>query len=427
MANKILVDGEDFGNRGFMAITAGLTKSLREYIPDVEIVVFSTTPSRYCSLAKPYLQIQRIPWAWPQNERSVPAMARLWVSYGMHYSRCLILRTAGKFARKAKGPYEDYRLVIHYIADWPSESDSRPLKTIPSLLWLLAMCMLFNRPVCLVPSGMGPFRTKYTRAIAKFVLNRTRIVALRDPISHAYVEELNLTGPSVVLCGDMAFLLDPADHSRVNAILRTEGIVKGSKPLVGICPNQRNGRILGLDPATGRLRYVQVIASLADYLSEKLDVVVCLIPHVYDFGDKDLCRQIQNTVKPTTDLRLLTGEYPADELKGIIGECDMFVGNWMHSTVAATSMGVPTLAIAFGDKFHRLIGHTMGQEQYVVDLKGKSSSGLLAEIMKKIDDLWVNREAVRQELAVRTKVVQERAWSYGKLISELEIPGDAEV
>jgi polysaccharide pyruvyl transferase WcaK-like protein len=43
---KLLIDAEDFGNRGFLAIVAGLTKCLRKYIPDVNIVVFSTEPKK---------------------------------------------------------------------------------------------------------------------------------------------------------------------------------------------------------------------------------------------------------------------------------------------------------------------------------------------------------------------------------------------
>ncbi|GAF84814.1 unnamed protein product, partial [marine sediment metagenome] len=118
-------------------------------------------------------------------------------------------------------------------------------------------------------------------------------------------------------------------------------------------------------------------------------------------------------------VKLLQGEYLADELKGIIGSCDMFLGCHLHPTIASTSMGIPTTVIASSDKYHRLIGKTMGQKAYIVDTRNCPPHELLTQIKARIDSLWANREAIKQELEKRAKMAKEQAWSYGKLIEEL--------
>ncbi len=418
---KLLIDAEDFGNRGFLAIVAGLTKCLRKYIPDVNIVVLSTDPKKYLGITKPYVQIQRNPLKWIRNEYGIKPMVRLWISYILHFMYCLIRRMMGKINHKIKSPYYDCDLIIHYVADWRTESDEDAWKTVPAFLWLLAMRILYDRPICTLPSSMGPFKNTFTRAIIKFVLNSINIVALREAISFQYVQELGLDRSQITLASDMAFLLDPASHEKVAAILSTEGINKNNKPIVGICPNKRNGRILGLNPTTGQLNYIELIARIADYIIEEFDASICFIPHNYDYDDINTCQQISELTKHKSLIKILKKEYSSDELKGIIGICDMFIGNWMHSTIAATSMGVPTLAIAFGDKFYRVIGETMGQERFIVDLRNQTCTALFTDMKSKIDTLWADREIVKRELEERTKAAQEQAWSYGRIISELII------
>ena len=111
--------------------------------------------------------------------------------------------------------------------------------------------------------------------------------------------------------------------------------------------------------------------------------------------------------------------YLPDEIKGIIGSCDMFIGCRMHSTIASTSQGIPTITIACADKFYRIIGKTMGQEEYIVDIRNQSVDELLAEMKSKLDSLWENRAKVNEELRERVKIAQQQAMLYGKLIKEL--------
>jgi len=49
----------------------------------------------------------------------------------------------------------------------------------------------------------------------------------------------------------------------------------------------------------------------------------------------------------SNDIQMIKGEYSSEELKGIISCFDLFIGARMHSVIAALSMSVPALAIAY--------------------------------------------------------------------------------
>ena len=420
---KILVNGEDFGNRGFMAVVIGLAKALKASMPDTEIVIFSDRPGEYEKLSRYGVNVRWNSRARMGTDVSISHIARNVALSFFDILWGLTLHVAHKLNRHIKLPYEEYDAVIHYVVDWHTETDSSAWRTIPSLIHLFVACLVYNRPFVLLPSGMGPYNHWLTRRLVKLIFNRIDVVPLREETSYNYIKGLNLTKTEVMLAGDLGFLLDPVLPERVEQIFHHEGIVRNHKPLIGFTPNEHLARVLGLAKSKGQEQgqddYVRLMTKMVDYIVERFDATVCLIPHVYDYDDREICRRICERVSRKEVVAYLSNEYLSDELKGVISRCNLFIGSWMHSTIASTSTGVPTLAIAFSDKFYRLFGETMGQEEYIINIRNQDPSQFLAEIKEKLDTLWLNREKVKEELKVRTKLVQQRAWSYAVLINEL--------
>ena len=422
-SRKILVDGEDFGNRGFTASAIGLAKSLKACMPDAEIVIFSDRPGEYERLEGYGMKVRWNSRARMATDTNLLHIARNAALSVLDILRGLALRIAQKFNRHIRLPYGEYDAVIHYVADWCTETDVSAWRIIPSLIQLYIARTVYNRPFATLPSGMGPYNNWLTRRLARFILNRIDIIPLREETSYNYLKSLKLTKARVVLAGDLAFLLTPAFPERVEQIFTRDGVVKDHRLFVGLTPNEHFARTLGLTESKGRQQeqkeYVELMTEVVNYIIGKFNATVCLIPHVYDYDDEEICQQIYKRVNRKEATSYLKNEYLADELKGVISSCDMFIGSWMHSTIASTSTGVPTLAIAFSDKFYRVFGKTMGQEEYIVDIRNQEPSRFLTEIKTKLDSLWANREKVKTELKARTEVVQQRAWSYVVLINEL--------
>jgi polysaccharide pyruvyl transferase WcaK-like protein len=418
---KILVDSEGFESKGFMAIVIGLAKCLKAYIPGVEIVVLSHHMDRDSRLSRFGFEVCRSPWVWTGPNRGLATILRYAIFSSFDLLSFLTLRVAQRLNSRIKLLPDDYDLVIHYDPDWYGEPERSTWGIILPLIRLFILRTSCHKPYVTLPSSMGPFKSRLTRKAGRLVLNRLELLALREETSYDYVRNLQLTKPQIQLTSDLAFLCDPAPKEKVEEIIQAEGITRSNKPFVGICPSRGPMKSAAFSQMMSQKNrqenYLKVMAQIIDYIVEKFDATVCLISH-HD-GDVKLCQQIYETATHKQRVAYLHKEYLADELKGIIGGCDMFLGSLMHSTIASTSMGVPTIAIAYADKFYRLIGKTMGVEKYIIDIRDKEPEEFLTEIKRMIDSLWANREKVKQGLIERAKVPQEQAWSYAKLIKEL--------
>jgi polysaccharide pyruvyl transferase WcaK-like protein len=280
----------------------------------------------------------------------------------------------------------------------------------------------FQRPLAIIPTDIIPFTTRYNRWLARFVLNKFDLIALRDNESYNYCLQLGLSKPKICLTADVAFLLEPVSPQRMRQIFMEPRANRDDKPLIGFSPKWPDRKIPGLFTASGlkkrKREYVILAAAMLDYLIENLNATISIIPAL-TYADRDMILKIYEETTNKESISFLKGEYFPDELKAFIGNCDMFVGCRLHSCIAASSMGVPTLAIADTGKFIRTFGGTMQQEQYVVDIRNWKPDEHLVDLKSKLISLWENREKVREVLKGRTQVAQSQALLYGQLIEQL--------
>ena len=280
--------------------------------------------------------------------------------------------------------------------------------------------VLMDKPVVLYGESMSTGRFKGLHAsIARFTLNRVRLITLREEISKKALQELRIDKPPIYVTADSAFLLKPTPNQTVNRILAREGIDRNDGPIIGVSVSGFATRLGSSSKSPDELyeEYVEVMAQVVDYLIDKLNAVVIFVPHSMAPGgdDRIAAKDICQKAKHKQNVISITNEYTPEELKGIIGTSDLFIGTRMHATIASTSMYVPTIAIAYGHKTHGIIGEMLGQEKYVIDIKELSYESLILTI----NDAWVNREKIKKELEMKIPIVKEKAMLNGKLVKEL--------
>jgi polysaccharide pyruvyl transferase WcaK-like protein len=101
--------------------------------------------------------------------------------------------------------------------------------------------------------------------------------------------------------------------------------------------------------------------------------------------------------------RIVTREYDQHEIKGVIGQCDFFIGSRMHSCIAALSQGVPCVAVAYSRKFAGVF-ESVGMESWVVDAREATNEEAVARIL----DLYRQRASVRAGLLRRAEEARGR-------------------
>ena len=280
------------------------------------------------------------------------------------------------------------------------------------------LALLLNKPVILHSESIGPFKRWWIRIIAKFLLNRVKLIILREEISYKYLVGLGIKPPMYVTA-DSAFLFKPAPKEKAKEILEKEGLKEGDTPFIGISVSQF-AFLFGFEEANSAKekyqKYIKLVAELTDYLTNAIKATVLFIPHVIEPGNDDrlvaddICRLISNKRKVVS----IKNEYTPQEAKAIIGQCDLFIGFRMHAAIASTSMNVPTICIAYSHKAHGIIGDMLGYERYVIDINKLNYDTLVSAV----DDAWANRMEIRNELRSKIDDIKQRARLNATLFKE---------
>ena len=313
--------------------------------------------------------------------------------------------------------YYNADIVLNTGGDVLTEDYVCPLSHFVNLLFAI----LLDKPVIICAESIGPFKKRWAKFIARYVLNRAKLITLREERSLKHLQDIGVNKPPIYVTADVAFTLEPSSNERIKQILTKEGVDE-SMPRIGISVSKIISRY-GFPELKSREdkynEYVKLMLKVIDYLVDTLNATIVFVPHVIGPGDNiddrivadDICKLIKNKDKTIS----IKEEYTPEELKGIIGQCDLFIGARMHATIAATSMLVPTVGIAYSHKMRGIIGEMLGQRRYILDIKELDYESLIS----KINDAWENREKIRKELEVKIPEMKEKAMLNGKLVKEL--------
>jgi len=298
-------------------------------------------------------------------------------------------------------------------------------------LFKLLIVTCSNKPVILFPLSVGwdsknnamrPFESKLVKLLTRIAFNRTNSISVRDEISEAFLYEVGVNKSLVHLTPDTAFVLDSCSNKRIEEIFFIEGI-NNKKPLIGINISQllnHKSQEINLMPS-----YTDSMSDIIDFIVSNMEVTVMLIPHeinsskselvgdVVNLGGDDITaiKTVFSKVRNKVNVVPIINEYNPIDIKGIIGMCDLFIGARTHSTIAATTMCVPTIAIGYSHKAPGIM-RMMGLEKYVCDFKNMT----LDELKLKIKDMWINKEKIKNMLLQKMEVLKGAAWNNGEIV-----------
>jgi polysaccharide pyruvyl transferase WcaK-like protein len=266
---------------------------------------------------------------------------------------------------------------------------------------------LLGKPVIKYTADLGPFQHTWNRFFAKLYLGHfVDLILVRSDTSRQYVKELGIKTP-VQTVPDTAFLL-PYCASAEAARYAT---LRGQSGLVGVSVSYQ---VRNRAPEAGA--YVDTIVELANHCIEKYGAHVVLIPNELwqsANDDRRIAREICARVAHDRCDVLHTDTLTAQEIKGVINQCDIMVASRYHSIVAALSLAVPTLAIGWHHKYQEVL-RLFEQEHRVCDIENLTLQAVVAGF----EDLWENREQVSEKIAQHLPGVREQVLAGAKELQQ---------
>lgn len=400
-------------NKGSAALLNSMVKTLNKFIPDADFILHSSYMDYNQNNIKEEDSIFK-----PSKELISKTPLKLTIAPFFMFLQCCLWAVLNKYFKlNIYKLIDERRLQSYYTTDVVVTTGGDSLvdegfgvsSTIFVFLNLcnISFAILLNKPVVIYAESVGPFNSKLNKFAAKFILNKVKLIMLREEISKGYLEKLGIDKPQIHVTADSAFLLEPVPYQEARQLLLKEGISKSGKPLIMISVN----KLISND------RNIKLMAQVVDYLIDTLNATIVFIPHVIEKGSDDriAADDIYNLVKNRYKIIRIKNEYTPEEFKGMIGQCDLFIGSRMHPTIASTSMYVPTIAITHSHKAYGIIGKMVGQEKYVLHINQLNYVTLISII----NDAWYNRTEIKKDLESNIKVVKERALLNGKLVKEL--------
>jgi polysaccharide pyruvyl transferase WcaK-like protein len=425
MTKVLIVNTPGLINRGGMGALMGALRCLRESLPEADVTMiyhYIKQTNALQEICQKYrVKLQKHPW-FKEHDSKQSILLHSAIPALFYFPLCVFNRVLSKLGLPTKSVYDnsDIILDLNLVAINDYLNKFLPLWTLANII----PSLIAGKPVVVWSASIGVIKTRWIRFLVKIVLNRVDMIIAREDISVENLKTMGINNSRTYVTADHAFLLEAAPQERVSQILANEGIIKDKGFIVGFTSCQVIDRyaFMGI---TNRLekrhKFVEVMARAIDYLVDKLNAQVVVISHcqIPTEDDRVMSREICELVKRKDKAKMLNGEYRADELKGIMGMCDLFIGCRFHSTVASTSMATPTIALTFVYKTRGVIGKIMGQEKYLIEVGKCEPEELFTELKAKIDDAWANRGAIRDELRKRSEAVNKLAFMNGSLVKDL--------
>ncbi|MEL7669253.1 polysaccharide pyruvyl transferase family protein [Methanobacterium sp.] len=404
--SKVLLLGATFSkNKGSEAMLVSTIKSIRECIENSDFILLSIFPDEDSKKAVEYdVKVSKY------STSVLNYLGNILLSFFYYVLNKLKFDTNEMILNAFLKKFKESDIILDLSGDGFSD-DYGVIETLASCYDIL-LCKLLNKPIVIFAQSIGPFNTILTKKLSKFFLNRVDILIVREKISRDYLMSIGINN-KIYLTADSAFLLKPEKSSVINQIASNEGLNLNKKHIVGISVSQL---IFELDRNPKHSNsYIELMAYLADYLVEKYSANIVFIPHVTSnsIDDRFVSREIYNLVVNKDNMVLIDGEYSAEETKGIISKCDLFIGARMHANIAATSMHVPTLAISYSHKFYGIM-EMLDVDDYVYDFHEINKENITA----KIDLLWNNRFEIKKTLEYNVRKLKKCAFQNIELVDE---------
>jgi len=394
-------------NKGNEALLVTTIDMLKDAIPDAEFIVFSYAPE---------LDNRRL----RGRTEAAPTFLQ-WrpASYGRRTKLWFHLpRFARRFSRRplpaAVRNYQAIRDCDLVIVSGGDVLSGYGYYSLRSHCFYPLVAIALGKPVMVFAHSIDPFATAEELDFARSFLNKAKLITVRENLTERYLKELQIETP-VYLTADPAFLLKAASKQEVNDILHREGIDPEDTPLIGMSVS----RGIADFSKTNYWYYIKTMAQFADYLIDQYGVCVLFVPHVTipddARDDRMAAHHVMGMARRRDALYPIVGDYSCATLKGIIGQCKLFIGARTHSTISSASQGIPTIAIAYSVKAHGIMGALYPADKSVCDIQTLS----LDELVAKADYMLANGPQVSETLLHNTLCQRELSFKNAELARAL--------
>lgn len=278
-------------------------------------------------------------------------------------------------------------------------------------LYPLLVGIFLGKRIVLLSQTMAPFG--YFKPLMKYIIRRCAYMSVRDDISIKNLEKEGIDISNIHISADPAFLLDASSKDKIDQILIDEHLdlikIRNEGSIVlGVCLAKTTGRVLD----EKELRHlIEIVSRTLDSLIVDKKLFVIFVPHSSgkirtDSDDVLVGERLKEILINKQRFFLIKGDYSPQDIKGIIRECDIMLSLRMHPIIAALSLGIPSILIAFNDKAYGLMKR-FDLENYVCDIRNLSEDELYIKLTTLVENRHNIHEKINAKLPYINKLITD--------------------
>ena len=241
-------------------------------------------------------------------------------------------------------------------------------------LGIIFLAEFFGKSVMLYAQGIGPIYGTFAKKLTKFIINRVKLITVRDHGSLEELRKLEVTKPEIFCTADPVLAMNPVSLEAGKKILKSYNedvyIDDEQTPLIGISVRRWHGW----------QNCKEELAKAIDSLAEKYHARIIFIP-MQCSEDIKAAQSVAELTK--IECTILKDEYVTKELLSIVGCMDILISIRLHALIFAGVMNVPMIGISYDPKIERFLD-SIG-EVPVGKLDDLTYENILSAVEKKLN------------------------------------------
>jgi len=260
----------------------------------------------------------------------------------------------------------------------------------------------FNKNVYVMGTSIEPIKNKLVKKFTDDVLKKMTYIFAREVITYNYLETF-IHKEKFTLIPDMAFMLEDKknEFEDITKLKENSNLVYGITVRQWNFPNS-NKPIEMMD------NYINSIIEFMNIEIEKNNSFVFVPQVIVEHGDDTLvAERIKQRLTKSEKFLIIRNDISPVEIKSLIGNFDYFIGTRMHSNIFATSMKIPTIAIAYEKKTNGIM-HTVGLDDYIIEIDQITKDCLIEKAKNQIKNNASIRENLNKEIKnIRSEILEK--------------------
>lgn len=209
-----------------------------------------------------------------------------------------------------------------------------------SILYYLAVIFLAQRckmKTMLYANGVGPITKKWSRRLAKMILNRVDLITLRDDKSDIELKNLGVNRPKIIITADPAFTIGAYPSLSGRYLTNIAGVPDNTKLCV----------VSIRDWMHSAPNFTDDLAKLLDDMIETHSLYPLFVPLQYP-ADLAISRSVIE--KMHHNAFIINRELSVPEMFSVLCEAQIIIGMRLHSLIYATTLEIPAMALVYDPK-----------------------------------------------------------------------------